>query len=234
MFNFRDLQSTWNDRFLENFLIAILFILRVLLKISRDKVFFHISFCWVCLSWALNRFLTTNKATHCPLNYNTNSTDIFITKKRQNKSFPITFNHKSLSDRTAYTTPYPYFFIKVIENSFFNFLVPVIARCMKDNLNLEIKNLYSLWLYSVQIPLILFILSFTTSLFNLTSIRIIKEMLMKKTLSYLCELTVSTVPPSPNQPTKKKKRKIKKDNNNNNNNIKKRRSLHKTIRRQKL
>ena len=51
------LNSTPNDRFYGKVFMAILFTPRVFVT---EKIFFHISFCWTCLTWGLNRRLKSN------------------------------------------------------------------------------------------------------------------------------------------------------------------------------
>ena len=38
-------------------------------QVVVEEILFHISFCWRCPTWSLNRSLTCNKPTHYPLAY---------------------------------------------------------------------------------------------------------------------------------------------------------------------
>ena len=67
------LNSIPNNRFLKNFLRRFGLLTKPLPKICWqaivEEILFHISFCWSCLTWSLNRSLTCNKPTHYPLAY---------------------------------------------------------------------------------------------------------------------------------------------------------------------
>ena len=72
--------------FWETFHDIFLYILSV-----AEEIFFHISLCWGCLIWGLNRGLFSNKPTHCLLDYdNYNTRTITFASSIDFKRFALT------------------------------------------------------------------------------------------------------------------------------------------------